>query len=736
MLIMSPEPNVVKRGAYPWIVHMKVCSGTLIAPTVILTAAHCVSPHGGANSIRPGHAAHIGCNDVVNQVCQESGRITGVYAHEKYTNQELYSSETDDGKPRRNFEYNVAVLILEKPSRVPVAKLATRDDDPAYCATSRSTVAGWGRDNTGRPSGVLLEVDLPVTSHERCEKVWGKDRIGPTMICAGFDDGGCDTCRGDSGGPIFTSTQCAPPGTPPRVFGIGSWGAPCDKAKRKPYGVYTSVASVRDWIASKMPGGELADPDERVLPYVVRSVDPTASDNEICAYVDASACSVQSIADQCPKLCGKSSSCELVRRNLKAATTTTATTDDDEGLVFDEKRCGTVKKIVTSDTKAEDLVGVTWVVGDLRFGREDTSWSIDDDWHFVDEDVPVQASGIRCVEGDLSISNTMSTVDLSPLANLAVIGGNLRIYNNAQLTTLTGLDGITTVGGDLWIIKNAQLTTLTALDGITTIGGDLYIWSNDQLTTLTGLDGITTVGGYLRISYNDQLTTLTGLDGITTVGGDLDIWSNDQLTTLTGLDGITTVGGDLEITSNAQLTTLTGLDGITTVGGYLRISYNDQLTTLTGLDGITTVGGDLRIVDNDQLTTLKALDGITTVGGNLEITSNAQLTTLAGLDSIPTVGGNVEIYRNAKLTTLTGLDGITTVGGDLTISNNPQLTDLAGLDSIPTVGGGSTKDERFVFSVAVGKQSPKVKLATLKLDGEETVEQLTRLDTWKFAVDR
>ena len=78
------------------------------------------------------------------------------------------------------------------------------------------------------------------------------------------------------------------------------------------------------------------------------------------------------------------------------------------GHVFDEKRCGTVKKIVTNETKAEDLVGVTWVVGELRFGREYAFSYGDDDWHSVDEDVPVQASGIRCVEGNLTIRNTAS----------------------------------------------------------------------------------------------------------------------------------------------------------------------------------------------------------------------------------------------------------------------------------------------------------------------------------------
>ena len=200
--------------------------------------------------------------------------------------------------------------------------------------------------------------------------------------------------------------------------------------------------------------------------------------------------------------------------------------DDDGLVVFDEKTCGTVKKIVTSDTKAEDLVGVTWVVGDLRFGRDISLTSYDDDWHFVDEDVPVQARGIRCVEGDLSITNTKSAADLSSLANLAVIEGNLQIFSNDQLTTLKALDGITTIGGELTISYNDQLTTLTGLDDITTIGGDLWISYNDQLTTLTGLDGITTVGGNVQIYNNVKLTDLAGLDSIPTVGGNVQIYDN------------------------------------------------------------------------------------------------------------------------------------------------------------------------------------------------------------------
>ena len=104
------------------------------------------------------------------------------------------------------------------------------------------------------------------------------------------------------------------------------------------------------------------------------------------------------------------------------------------GHMFDEKRCGTVKKIVTNETKAEDLVGVTWVVGELRFGREYAFSYGDDDWHSVDEDVPGCAGERHTLCGRQSYYKKYCVDD-----------------ENAQLTTLAGFDGITTVGGDLRI---------------------------------------------------------------------------------------------------------------------------------------------------------------------------------------------------------------------------------------------------------------------------------------------
>merc|ERR1719210_3213506 len=119
--------------------------------------------------------------------------------------------------------FDVAVLQLSSPvsymSHIAPICLPQvgRDPEPGTIAYA----AGWGAiipdDQLGplaflipkeqkRPK-VLQVVDVPLIQNAECE-VW-HERAGitvklcPEMMCAGYRDGGKDSCKGDSGGPLM-----------------------------------------------------------------------------------------------------------------------------------------------------------------------------------------------------------------------------------------------------------------------------------------------------------------------------------------------------------------------------------------------------------------------------------------------------------------------------------------------------------------------------------------------------
>ncbi|GLH15203.1 Trypsin-7, partial [Gryllus bimaculatus] len=80
-------------------------------------------------------------------------------------------------------------------------------------------------------------VHVPVVSNNLCAYYYGYGRISRRMLCAGFSQGGKDSCEGDSGGPLVAGEV---------QVGVVSWGNGC--AQPNYPGVYTSVASLRSWI--------------------------------------------------------------------------------------------------------------------------------------------------------------------------------------------------------------------------------------------------------------------------------------------------------------------------------------------------------------------------------------------------------------------------------------------------------------------------------------------------------
>ena len=90
----------------------------------------------------------------------------------------------------------------------------------------------------------LQAATVPIISNEDCQQMYSKSnkRIARGMTCAGYRNGGVDTCKGDSGGPLACNVDGRF-----HIFGVVSWGEGCGEKNRP--GVYSRVQYYLDWIS-------------------------------------------------------------------------------------------------------------------------------------------------------------------------------------------------------------------------------------------------------------------------------------------------------------------------------------------------------------------------------------------------------------------------------------------------------------------------------------------------------
>ncbi|XP_051520829.1 mannan-binding lectin serine protease 1 isoform X1 [Myxocyprinus asiaticus] len=260
-------------GLFPWQVLLSVedasrvpedrwfGSGALLSPSWVLTAAHVLRSHRRNLSVvpvAPEHIrVHLGFTDVRDKHTATNHSVEKVILHPQFDPQ--------------NYNNDIALVKLSQAVVLselvrPVCLPRPGKEGHELKPNTLGVVAGWGintantssstsglTSDSGAVSDLLQYVKLPVVPQDECKASYASRSINynitSNMFCAGFYEGGRDTCLGDSGGAFVIQDDHSGRWV---AQGLVSWGGPEECGSQRVYGVYTRVANYVRWLHTHM----------------------------------------------------------------------------------------------------------------------------------------------------------------------------------------------------------------------------------------------------------------------------------------------------------------------------------------------------------------------------------------------------------------------------------------------------------------------------------------------------
>ena len=230
-------------GAYPSIAEITfgssfLCTGTLIAPTWVLTAGHCGSVTGAAVGTPASWPpqlidVRIGSN--------KSGQGEKVAVSRVIVEPDYLATSGHD----------ITLLQLSRSSTKTPTHVVGAGGAGLWAPSTLEDIVGFGTTSEGgNTPATLQKAKVPITTDAYCAGAYS-DFDATSMVCAGYPQGGTDTCQGDSGGPMFGHDAAGAL----KVVGATSFGDGCARPNKP--GVYARVGGnvLREWIRSVAPAG-------------------------------------------------------------------------------------------------------------------------------------------------------------------------------------------------------------------------------------------------------------------------------------------------------------------------------------------------------------------------------------------------------------------------------------------------------------------------------------------------
>ncbi len=199
-----------------------MCTGTLVAPDVVLTAGHCID-------IEPIFV------------------VTHADSLEPGTPRDLVAVKWSRAYPRWEDRFDIGVVVLQRMARTPPRAIATAClANQQLAAGAAVTIVGYGAISpNGSDDNVRLHAARIAVIDPFCEYAPGCSRAAGTNAEFAAGGRGTDACYGDSGGPAYIQTPrgYALAGVTSRALDVE--GLPCGNG-----GIYTRADKVVAWIQS------------------------------------------------------------------------------------------------------------------------------------------------------------------------------------------------------------------------------------------------------------------------------------------------------------------------------------------------------------------------------------------------------------------------------------------------------------------------------------------------------
>jgi secreted trypsin-like serine protease len=216
------------------------CGGTLISPTLFLTAAHCIDDFG--ETIAP-ESMFVYMGDVDLRLPNPTENFFDVVMVDRHGGYEAATQRND-----------LAMLMLDRPAPFTPMRVIRLDEVAKWAPGTSARIIGWGAIfENGPASDDLLEANVPIRADLNCAAAYPGPLPSPqfdpaTMVCAAPPGGGTDTCQGDSGGPLMV-----PDGPNLVLVGVTSWGIGCAEAAHPGVYVRLGAPALNAWVNGPRP---------------------------------------------------------------------------------------------------------------------------------------------------------------------------------------------------------------------------------------------------------------------------------------------------------------------------------------------------------------------------------------------------------------------------------------------------------------------------------------------------